>query len=784
MAKQIGFRRLLAVENAYVGAVVIFGVGVVVYSLVGPSVRPIDLGWVALALLTLISGSFTVRVPGATSSISVSETFVIIAAVIYGAGPAAILVALEGLLVSLWILKNTKEAYRVFFNMATGAVSIWLSALLFFEVAPSPLVLDTPKSVAAAIPALFLFAAVYFTINSWLIAVAIGLSTSTSPLVVWKRAFVLLFLNYVSGASLATLLLPYIGTLGQVSLLLVTPLMVLAYTTFRTVMGRIADANAHLTELNKLYLSTIETLAMAIDAKDQITHGHVRRVQAYAVGLARAIGLSDENTIKAIEAAALLHDMGKLAIPEHILNKPGKLTAAEFETMKQHANIGADILSAIEFPYPVVPIVRYHHENWDGKGYPTGIRGEDIPIGARILAVVDCFDALTSDRPYRPRLSDADALKILHDRAGNMYDPELVQLFSEIYKEIAPNETNEDGAAHTHSPALRAESKTEPGHRTTADTGKTSATSRILDDLTGALSAQSDVDQVGRIIMSNLQPRMPVTTMAFFVYDQSQDELVARHAYGSRSDDIRGLRIPLGERISGWVGAARQTVVNSDPALDLGDTARSGEPPLLSCMSTVVEGSESILGVVSLYSSQSNAYSTEHQGLLEVVVNQASSVLQQLLQTGQSTADTSRPVGMPSDRVRLKQDFSDQGWLNPRADLSIALVSFPSHVELDEETVKSSIRSHFRPADRIYRFSGTDFVVLLSRTDRESCGDLVAKARMALRDVFGLSGVACGFASAPEDGALFSDLLDVARRRLAPGREIDNKTAESQSAVH
>src|SRR3954465_76456 len=177
---------------------------------------------------------------------------------------------------------------------------------------------------------------------------------------------------------------------------------------------------------------------MAIDAKDQITHGHIRRVQSYAVGLARRVGVADETLIKAIEAAALLHDMGKLAVPEYILNKPGKLTSAEFEKMKLHASIGADILSAIDFPYPVVPIVRHHHENWDGTGYPARIKHTDIPIGARILSVVDCFDALTSDRPYRPRLSDEEAMEILMQRRGSMYDPLIVDTFAKVHREITP----------------------------------------------------------------------------------------------------------------------------------------------------------------------------------------------------------------------------------------------------------------------------------------------------------------------------------------------------------
>src|SRR5437867_6909188 len=179
-----------------------------------------------------------------------------------------------------------------------------------------------------------------------------------------------------------------------------------------------------------------------MDAKGQVPPGHIRRVQAYAVGLAKALGVTDPAQINAIEAASLLHDMGKLAVPEYILNKPGPLTPTEFEKMKMHASVGADILSAIQFPYPVVPIVRHHHESWDGSGYPDGLAGSDIPIGARILSVVDCFDALTSDRPYRPRLTDREALRILVERRGTMYDPLVVDTFTKVYAQIAPTESS------------------------------------------------------------------------------------------------------------------------------------------------------------------------------------------------------------------------------------------------------------------------------------------------------------------------------------------------------
>ena len=176
-----------------------------------------------------------------------------------------------------------------------------------------------------------------------------------------------------------------------VAFALLPPLLLVFYYTYRSSFGRVEDAKGHLDKLNTLYLSTVETLATAIDAKDEVTHGHIRRVQLAAMGLARELGVTDDETLKAIEAAALLHDTGKIAVPEHILNKPGKLTPAEFEKMKLHAPIGAEILSAIDFPYPVVPIVRHHHENWDGTGYPDRIsrhRHPDRrahPFGRRLL---------------------------------------------------------------------------------------------------------------------------------------------------------------------------------------------------------------------------------------------------------------------------------------------------------------------------------------------------------------------------------------------------------------
>jgi putative nucleotidyltransferase with HDIG domain len=419
----------------FIGAVIIAGFLVIGHSVHALRSTPVTSQWFVLAALTLLSGSITIKLPGIDASISVSETFVFTSVLLFGASAGTITVTLDGLIISLWLWRKGIGIHKVLFNMAAPALSIWPAAQLFFSVTGVPPLTQGAAELSALLPGLLLFAAVYFLLNSWLMATAVSFEEASSPLEIWRHNFLWLCLSFFSGASVSILLVSVSREIDLTALAVIVPLLIISYLTYHTSMARVEDANRHVDELNHLYLSTIETLAMAIDAKDQVTHGHIRRVQEYSVALARRMGVDDENLIQAIEAASLLHDMGKLAVPEHILNKPGKLTIAEFEVMKTHAAVGADLLAAIEFPYPVVPIVRHHHESWDGSGYPDRLIGTDIPIGARILSVVDCFDALTSDRPYRKRLSDSEAITILQQRRGAMYDPLVVDVFVDMQRE-------------------------------------------------------------------------------------------------------------------------------------------------------------------------------------------------------------------------------------------------------------------------------------------------------------------------------------------------------------
>jgi putative nucleotidyltransferase with HDIG domain len=440
---------MLGRGRLYVWFVIVAGVVAISHALVTLAWDFPGTPWLVVAGLTLFSGTATVRLPNVPAHISVSETFLFTAVLLFGAPAGVATVVLDASIINLKMARRGLTIERALFNLAAPSLAIWLgaSAIAAFGIPP---VVKLEEHETITLPRLIgplvLFTLSYFALNSGLVAVAIGFAKNISPYRVWRDHFAWLSLNYFGGASISALLvIVYTKDLTWTYLAVIVPLLLILYMTFRSSMARVADANRHLEELNSLYLATVQTLAAAIDAKDQVTHGHIRRVQNYAVELARAVGIRNDLQIKAIQAAAVLHDTGKIAVPEAILNKPGPLTKEEFAIMKQHAAVGADIISSINFPYPVEPIVRYHHENWDGSGYPEGLVGTAIPIGARILAVVDCFDALTSDRPYRRMLSDAEALAIVVERRGRMYDPLVVDTFLRIYPALRSRDVAEQG---------------------------------------------------------------------------------------------------------------------------------------------------------------------------------------------------------------------------------------------------------------------------------------------------------------------------------------------------
>src|ERR1700737_2055188 len=379
------------------------------------------LSFVAAAVLGSV---LKVRLPGVTGAISVGALFVLVGIVNLSV-PEALVVGVTSMLVQCtWRTKVRPKPIQVLFNVCVLAMAVYLTALLFTYTRHHFL---EPICLA-------LLALTYFCANIFPVASIIGITEGKRIVAVW-RSYRWMLAYYVAGASLAWL----IGTVPHAIQwelpIICLPLVYLVHRSNRTHLAQIEQEKKHVEDVNALHLRTIEALALAIDAKDQNTHDHLQRVQLYALEIGKDLGLS-ENELHALRAAAVLHDIGKLAVPEHIICKPGKLTPEEFQKMKIHPLVGAEILERVSFPYPVVPIVRSHHERWDGSGYPYGLKGEEIPVGARILSSVDFLDAMASDRQYRRALPLEEVMKRLSAESGKSFDPKVVSILERRYRQL------------------------------------------------------------------------------------------------------------------------------------------------------------------------------------------------------------------------------------------------------------------------------------------------------------------------------------------------------------
>jgi putative nucleotidyltransferase with HDIG domain len=604
--------------------------------------------WSLLAVSGMLAGTYAVKVPGVNARISVADTFFLALAMLFGPAPAMVATTVDSVYTS-WRLRWSWK--KLAFNAAAPGLSLWVAAHVFAVLTGVGPVANVDRSSVGLIVPLACMALVWFVLNSGLAAVAVALESGSRPLEVWNR-LAILCINYGAAASAAFCMVIVMQYASFTAVAAVLPLVFIFQLTIRSWLGRLDDAQLHIAKVDRLYLSTIETLATAIEAKDGVTHDHIRRVQTYAVALARALGVADDATIKAIEAASLLHDTGKLAVPEHILNKPGKLSVAEFETMKLHVDAGADILSSIEFPYPVVPIVRCHHENWDGSGYPRGVSGTDIPIGARILSVVDCFDALTSDRPYRTALSDAAAIEILQARRGTMYDPLVVDTFLGLLPEVG----REVAEAPQHSAALMQITRAASTPATPPALQKADTPDDLLAlvSLARVFSGQASFEDAASLITMHVRALAPDATWALYLHQTSDDSLVVRYATGPLAAALRQTSIRVGQRLTGWVAANRQTIVNSDAALDLAglDVSEGAR----TCLSTPLVEGDTLVGVLTLYSKPDARFDDEQGRLLQFVAPHVTQILARVqasesaVPSGGAPAPAARVVSFASGR--------------------------------------------------------------------------------------------------------------------------------------
>ena len=585
----------------------------------------------------LVSG-WKLQLPGVTGTISVCFVFVLIGIVALSL-PEVLITGCSAVLVQyFWQSTKKLRLVQMQFNIASAAIAITASYHVFHSTWLRSLPLEFSVMVA-------LLGCTYFFCTTVLVAAVIALTENQSIRKVWLTCYLWAFPYYLLGAATAGLFVIARRYLGWQTSMLVIPVTYLVYRSYRLYLGRLEDGKKHAEETAALHLRTIESLATAIEAKDHTTHDHLQRVQIYAMELGKELRLN-ESELEALRAASLLHDIGKIAVPESIINKPGKLTPEEFEKMKVHPVVGAEILERAQFPYPVVPIVRSHHEKWDGSGYPDGLKGEEIPIGARILSAVDCLDALASDRQYRKAMPIDKAMEIVTSEAGKAFDPNVVGILGKRYRELEQQARAQPVEKFSLSTDIKIERGAAPaaGFETSSapdgQSGDAEARAAfgqlgtLVRSLVGVLSCK----EICTVLASRLNERVPFDAMVIYV--PLEAKLVPEFIAGNNAQPFSSLKIPMGEGVSGWVAENGRPIINGSPALE--SSSLPDPTGLRSQLAVPLQCYKKMVGVLSLYRVDADAFKAEH---LRVLIALASE-LAKAVESGMKHREKNRAASM------------------------------------------------------------------------------------------------------------------------------------------
>ncbi|HTW48015.1 MAG TPA: HD domain-containing phosphohydrolase [Acidobacteriaceae bacterium] len=588
----------------------------------------------------LISSNMKVPMPKSNGTMSVNFPFILLGIVQLAPGQAVLLAVASVIAQCRVKVVKAFTLVQILFNIANVTTA---TALACHTYAASLGMLHGQVA-----PALTIAVTVYFLANTVPLALVLGWESGTSPLRQWRDEFPWYFPFYLVGAMLAALA-NFIGDhYGWLTSMLLLPMAYTIYRAYRAQIGILRDRERHIRETEALHLRTIEGLAMAIEAKDKNTHRHLMRVRVYVSELGRLMGL-DDSTMKALVTASYLHDIGKLAVPEYIINKPGKLTREEFEKMKIHPVVGADILERVRFPYPVVPIVRGHHESWDGSGYPDGLRAAEIPIGARILTAVDCLDALASERPYRRAMPLDEAMAFVKKKAGVQFDPDVVGLLSEHYprlEQMAREATTEDihplntdmFISRGEAPGNGYEPEKSPQGGGENGFAAPAGVAAALRKLRLGLKHARDVRETGAVLAHALQNRIPFDCIA--VYTRTDTAIRVRYMNGPCECAFSSQPISLGEGLSGWVAENARCIMNGNPTVEPNFVADAGlfTPESSGLAVPLFSSSGVVFGVVVLYSREQAAFSKDHRLTLEDLMPEFASALERALRADEASA--------------------------------------------------------------------------------------------------------------------------------------------------
>ncbi len=748
-----------------------------------------SLGAWAATLLAVVDGLFhprrAVDLRRAVLSVSTSVIAVATSATLY----EQVVKLLHAVVPQAW-LTGTVEAGAAHLGLLVAPLCLMVASQIFIKLIFSQL---CDGELDEAMPSTFGDGEREHAIRSAL--------TRTAALTQWAgAAAAILVFATLQGASVVFLFV------GAFIILLVHLLYRFNEQRVTEIERREREKVRHIEEMATLHINTIESLAIAIDAKDQMTHGHVRRTQIYAMQLGKYLGMSGRE-MQALEAGALLHDVGKLAVPEYILNKPGKLTAAEFEKMKIHTTVGGDIIRRVGFPYPVEDIVRYHHERWDGTGYPRGLRAERIPIVARIIAVVDFYDATRCDRPYRKGMKREDSLNLIRSMAGSSFDPRVVDSFiehiDELDKLIADHDISEQVASDLTEMAdtkpdagLAAETLGDPN----ADAGYDTIVAAqrevfALHEIAQTIGSSLNLQDTVTLITGKLGAIVPFDTCIIYLTDEQTGKAHAVHVAGANADAYARRRITIGEGVSGWVIANGRSMCNTPPELDLVGVKEDAARKVRALLSSPLIGDGAAFGALTLLAEHRGSYTSEHVRLLESVAQYAAIALNNALTYERTKESALNDVltGMPNARAlrfMLAQRIAESERLQGEqlAVLAINLTDFKTINEKFGRQVgdriltdaANLIKAQFRTMDIVARYTGDEFVAVMPMASLD-VAQLVADRIQTAFDTHSFIvrhaetealGISIGIACYPEQGANAEDLLAAAERQLHHNKHI------------
>ena len=745
--------------------------------------------------VALIASSLKVALPGIDGTMSVNFLFILLGILEMSFAETLLLGFGSVLVQCYWRSSKPLKAIQVIFNLSqltvatAAAYGVYQGITIYVFHGPQPL-------------ALVISAVTYFAFNTLAMAVVISLTENKTVREVWSNCYFWSFPYYLVGAAIAGVMHFLDRQIGWQSALLVVPAVYLIYRSYRLYLGKLEYEKVHAEQMSSLHLRTIEALALAIEAKDQTTHQHLQRVRVYAIELAKELGLTHDET-EALRAASLLHDIGKLAVPEHIISKPGKLTPEEFEKMKIHPIIGAEILEQVQFPYPVVPIVRSHHEKWDGTGYPSGLKAKEIPIGARILSAIDCLDALASDRQYRRALPLDEAMNKVVEQSGKSFDPQVVEVLQRRYIEL-------ERLAHENGPSnlvkLSRNIKVERGLAPAAGFAEAETLvaakpvehmdylssiaaarqeAQMLFELSHDLGTSLSLDDTLSMLSVRLKRLVPHDSMA--VYIKRDEQLIPEYVSGDNFRLFSSLKIPLGQGLSGWVAQNNKPIVNGNPSVEpgyLNDPTKYST--LRSALAVPLKGVSEVVGTLSLYRSDQDAFTQDHLRILLVVSSKLGFTIENALKyrLAEDSATTDYLTGLPNARslflhldreiARCKRSSTAIGVLVCDLDGFKQVNDRFGHLQGNRllQIFAVALKDCCREYDYAARMGGDEFVIVASGLDSNSATEMVRRLESVVceagRNVCGDDSlsVSVGAAFYPDDATDAEQLLAEADRSM------------------